>query len=165
MNPMNRAVFFNRDKVLDRSGPVSGSGEAIRRLNESGFKVVLLSNQPGVARGEITEDSLQVTDKKMQREMLSAGAYIDAIYHCTHHPDFGLYPHRMDCDCRKPSAGLIFRAKSRLNIDLAESFLVGIDEEDLEMGRSAGLKTIVAKTPSDAVESIFTRGIGAGAGR
>jgi len=158
---MFKAVFIDRDGVIneliyfqdlgiidtpftpEQFRLLPGVGEAIRAINEMGYKAIVVSNQPGIARNHFTEETLAQIDAKMNQELARAGAFLDAIYYCPHHPrgDNGKY--RMECDCRKPKPGLLLRAAQDLNIDLSASFMVGDNITDIQAGRSAGCHTIL----------------------
>lgn len=149
---MNKAVFLDRDGTIvedvgymnspDQIRFIHGSIEAIKKLNEAGYKVVVITNQAGVARGLITEDMLQTIDKTLHKWILNGGAHLDGIYYCPHHPEHGVYPYKQVCECRKPHPGLIKRAHRDLDIDLSQSFMIGDKATDVEAGRSAGTKTV-----------------------
>jgi D-glycero-D-manno-heptose 1,7-bisphosphate phosphatase len=119
---------------------IPGAIDAIRRLNEAGYLVVIVTNQSGVARGLYTEEDVEVLSRWADRELALHGARIDAWYHCPHHPDFGEPPYRLDCDCRKPKGGMILRALRELPIDPDASFLVGDKQRDIDAGHAAGVK-------------------------
>jgi histidinol-phosphate phosphatase family protein len=127
-----------------------GVPEAIRRLNESEYRAVVVTNQPVIARGECTTEELIYMHAKLETELGGAGAFLDAIYFCPHHPDKGFAGEvvqlKIDCACRKPKLGMIERAVSDLNIDLETSWLIGDTTSDLETARRAGLKSILVRT-------------------
>jgi len=153
---MHKAVFLDRDgTIIEDVGYLNnpndikfipGSIEAIKQLNKTGYKVIVITNQSGVARGLIAEDMLQTIDKTMQKHILSGGAHLDAIYYCPHHPEHGVYPYKQACECRKPHPGLIKRARRDLNIDLSQAFMIGDKVSDIEAGKRAGTKTIFVTT-------------------
>jgi len=149
---MNRAVFIDRNTIVcgnSTNNKNNGSVhidlcavELIKLLNQKGYKIVLTSNQADVARGLLREDLLQAIDKKLQRELLKYGAYVDAIYYCPHHPDHGIYPYRKNCECRKPNPGLIKKAALNFNLDLSASFIIGDKPDDIEAGKRAGIRIL-----------------------
>jgi len=153
---MNKAAFLDKDGTINEDvgyldDPnklvlLPRAAEAIKRLNEHGFKVIIISNQSGIAKGILTEDILQTIDKKLQKELLKLGAYVDAIYYCPHHPEHGLYPYKKVCQCRKPHPGLVKRAEKEHNIDLKSSYFVGDKLSDIETGKAVGIKTILVLT-------------------
>ncbi len=145
----DRAVFLDRDGTIaedvnycscaDDFHILPTVPEAIRILNESGFKVVVITNQSGLARGFFIEETLKQIHGKMQRELAKHGATVDAIYYCPHHPDDG-------CNCRKPRTGLLTRAEKEMGIDLKSSYMIGDMQSDIDGGKAAGCKTILVTT-------------------
>ena len=119
-----------------------GVGAAIAALNRLGGLVVVVSNQPGIAKGKLTPELLAAMDRKMVAEVGAAGGTVDAIIYCLHHPEASLAPYRMACSCRKPKAGLLTHAAREWGIDLARSFMVGDGVTDIAAGQAAGAKTI-----------------------
>jgi len=152
----HKAIFLDRDgTIIEDSGYISrpdqikfipGSIEAIKMLKEAGFKVFVITNQSGVARGYFSEDMLQTIDKVMHRHILNGGTHLDGIYYCPHHPEHGVYPYKQECDCRKPQTGLIKKAVKEHNVDLAQSYMIGDHSCDMEAGANAGLKTLFLLT-------------------
>jgi len=150
---MNRAVFLDRDGTINRdisycSRPedfelLPSVPEGIRLLNQHGFKIVLITNQSGIARGYFTEEILAKIHEKMQIDLAKYGAHVDAIYYCPHHPDD-------NCDCRKPKPKMMLMAASDLDINLKESYLIGDSDTDIEMAIKVGCKAaiIIANTTS-----------------
>jgi len=121
--------------------------EAIRLLNEAGLKVIVVTNQSGIARGYFTEEDLQRIHRRMLNELLKKGAKIDAIYYCPHHPDD-------NCNCRKPKTGMLERAAKDFDLDLGRCFMVGDKKVDIETGRNAGCISILVPnldTEPDAI--------------
>jgi D-glycero-D-manno-heptose 1,7-bisphosphate phosphatase len=153
---VNKAVFMDRDGTIVEdvgymNSPaqikfIPGSIEAIKLLNEAGYKVVVITNQAGVARGLVTEDMLQTIDKTLHKWILNGGAHLDGLYYCPHHPEHGVYPYKQVCECRKPHPGLIKRAQRDLNIDLANSYMIGDKATDVEAGKRAGTKAVFVKS-------------------
>ena len=150
---MNRAVFFDRDGVLDvdiidlheveKFQWIDGAMDAIKFCNDKGFLVVVITNQSGIARGIFTEDDVKQIHSYMQSELEKIGAHIDAFYYCPHHPNGTVEPYAKVCDCRKPKPGLIFRALKDLNIDPSTSIMIGDHDRDVEAGQNAGLKSAI----------------------
>ena len=150
-NPMNRAVFFDRDGTIAKDVHYCRRPEdfvlfpkaakVIKKLNKRGFKVIIVTNQSGIARGYFNEEALGNIHKKMKEELAREGAHIDGIYYCPHHPDD-------NCECRKPKPSLLFQAAKDLNIDLEHSFVVGDLQKDMELGKAAGCRTILIGAPS-----------------
>jgi D,D-heptose 1,7-bisphosphate phosphatase len=152
----NTAVFLDRDGTineevgyldsLDKFKIIPGAYEAIRLINESGIKAVVISNQAGVARGFFTEDFVKITHEHLQTALRQEGAYIDNFYYCPHHPTEGIEPYRQVCNCRKPAPGMLLQAARDLNIDLTRSYLVGDRFRDMEAAKKAGVKRVLVKT-------------------
>jgi len=152
-----RAVFLDRDGVLnldtdhvrspDQLRLLPGVAEAVRRINASEYLVVVVTNQPAIAKGFLSECELDRIHAKLETLLGAEGAYLDRIYYCPHHPDKGFAGERPEykviCDCRKPAPGMLLRAAGELNIDLGGSFMVGDRTSDLLAGRAAGCKTIL----------------------
>lgn len=153
---MNKAVFLDRDgTVTEEVGYlldpgmmrlIPGVGDAIRRLNAAGFKVVLVTNQSGVARGYFPESLVHEAHGLLVRMLSAYGAVLDGIYYCPHHPTAGGSKYTLVCNCRKPETGLIERAAKDLSIDLRQSYMIGDKWSDIETGQRAGMKSILVKT-------------------
>ena len=153
---MNRAVFLDRDgtineevsylKSLDMLKLIPGVGAAIRQLNEAGFKVVIITNQAGVARGYFPESFVHETHELLTSMLRKDKATIDGIYYCPHHPTAGNSELTVQCDCRKPSTGLLDRAAADLDIDLKQSFMVGDKWIDVEVGQRAGARSVLVRS-------------------
>lgn len=154
------AVFTDRDGTLNHDVPYisrpehlelfPGIGEAIRRLNRADVRVVVITNQPVVARGECTMEGLTAIHNKLETALGAHGAYLDAIYFCPHHPDRGFAGERPElkiaCPCRKPATGMIEHAAAELNIDLARSWFIGDSTVDLQTAANAGVRSILIAT-------------------
>lgn len=152
----HRAVFLDRDGTineevgyvnhLERFYLLPGVAEAIRLLNQNGLKVIVVTNQSGVARGYFPESFIHRVHQKMEECLKEEGAHLDGIYYCPHHPDAGEPPYRQRCRCRKPETGLIEEAVKDLGIDCSRSYMVGDRGADIEFGRKIGAKTILVLT-------------------
>jgi D,D-heptose 1,7-bisphosphate phosphatase len=154
------AVFLDRDGTLNVEkggvrGPqelqlIPGVAEALIALRQAGFCLVVVTNQSIIARGEASESDLAAVHRRLEWELGKAGAYLDGIYVCPHHPDRGFPGERADlkiaCDCRKPAIGLVERARHDLSIDLSASWMIGDQTRDVEMARRAGLRSILLLT-------------------
>jgi len=150
------AVFLDRDgtvihevdylKSTDQVRLLPRAAAAIRRLNEAGMVVVVVTNQSGIARGIVSESDLVAIHDLIRHRLARYGAALDAIYFCPHHPTEGLPPFRRRCRCRKPAAGMLTRAARDLALDLHRSFTVGDSERDLVAGQKAGCRTILVRT-------------------
>ena len=146
-----KAVFLDRDGTLVVDPGylhdpalvrlLPGVGEAVRRLNQHGFVVVTVSNQAGIARGLYTEAAFQAVQRRLSELLASAGARIDAMYFCPHHPDF-----TGPCDCRKPGLRLFQTAARDLNLDLEESFWVGDRLSDVVPAPALGGRGFLVET-------------------
>ena len=157
---MVRAVFVDRDGVINPllyhrdAGIVDspftlaqfrvtpGAPQAIRRLNDLGLAVVLVSNQPGIAKGHYAPAVLRAIDRKMRRAVASAGGHFDAVYYCLHHPQARMRKLRVRCACRKPGIGMLLQAARDLGISLDHSYMVGDGLTDIEAGSRAGCRTV-----------------------
>src|SRR5262245_3898428 len=150
------AVFIDRDGTLNvDSGYIAEpeelvlypfAGEAVRLLNENGLKAVVVTNQSTVARGYCSADMIDLIHAKLRGELHKDRAYLDAVYYCPHHPRIGDEPYRVDCECRKPKAGMLYQAQREHNIDLSRSYVIGDKTLDIEMARSAGAGAILVLT-------------------
>ena len=154
------AVFLDRDGTLNDDRPfincaanlelLPGAGAALRRLRDAGFLLIVVTNQPVIARGEATWAVMADIHRKLEWELGKAGAYVDAIYLCPHHPDAGFPGEvpalKIACDCRKPATGLIDQACRDFAIDRAASWMVGDSTRDVELARRAGLRSVLVRT-------------------
>ena len=150
-----KAVFLDRDgtinkyvgflRNIDEFELLPGATEAIKRINSSGYLAIVVTNQPVIARGEVTVPELQEIHNKMETLLGAEGAYLDAIYYCPHHPHKGYEGEipelKIDCDCRKPKPGMLMKAAQDFNIDLSASWMIGDGENDIKAGKAAGCKT------------------------
>lgn len=150
-----KAVFLDRDGTLNKYVGflrdindfelLDGVTDAIKAINNSGYLAIVVTNQPVIARGEVTVPQLEEIHNKMETLLGLEGAYIDAIYYCPHHPHKGydgeIPELKYDCDCRKPKPGMLMQAAEDFNIDLSNSWMVGDSESDIQCGMNAGCKT------------------------
>lgn len=155
-----KAIFLDRDGTINKYVGflrkeedfelLPGVAEAIKKINKSGYLAVVVTNQPVIARGEVTFEGLEIIHNKMETLLGKEGAYLDAIYFCPHHPHSGYEGEvkelKIDCDCRKPKPGMILKAAKDFNIDLGESFMVGDGENDILAGKAARCKTVLLNT-------------------
>jgi D-glycero-D-manno-heptose 1,7-bisphosphate phosphatase len=154
--PAPGAVFLDRDGTvneevgylseLSQLRLIPGAAEAIRRLNEAGLPVVLVTNQSGVARGYFPEAFVEETHRLLKKLLAGEGARLDAIYYCPHHPTAGDSRYTAACNCRKPATGLLDSAARDLKIDLHRSYMVGDKWSDVELGQRAGALSILVAT-------------------
>jgi D-glycero-D-manno-heptose 1,7-bisphosphate phosphatase len=157
---LRTAVFLDRDGVVNplcydaEHGTVDsplnaeqfqllpGVAESVRLLRSLGFLCIVVSNQPIVAKGKSTLALLQCITERMHRELAKGNTKLDGVYYCLHHPQAALAEYRVDCDCRKPKAGLLLQASQELSIDLARSYMIGDGLTDVQAGKRAGCVTI-----------------------
>jgi len=157
----NRAVFVDRDGVLNdlvydetegrSSSPVSARelrvfpfvAESVKRLKDMGFLVIVISNQPGVAKRQFTRAELRRMSAKIGEELATRGTSLDGEYFCLHSPDGLVKELRVSCDCRKPKPGLLLKAAKERDIDLSRTYFVGDGLIDVEAGKKAGCGTIL----------------------
>ena len=164
-----KAIFLDRDgtinkyvgflRNIDDFELIEGVSEAIKLINQSGYLAIVVTNQPVIARGEVTWEELHEIHKKMETLLGKDGAYIDGIYICPHHPDKGFEGERpeykIDCDCRKPKPGLLLQAANDFNIDLSQSYMIGDSENDIEAGINAQCKRSILLGNSDNLNKII----------
>ena len=151
----NKAVFIDRDGTInvnveyldnpDNFKMYPRVAEGIKLLQNNDFKIIVITNQSGIARGYFSEKTLEKIHQKMKNELSKKGASIDALYYCPHHPDD-------DCNCRKPKTGLFERAIRDFDIDLNNSYIIGDRMIDVEAGHKIGLKTILVPEKKELVK-------------
>jgi D-glycero-D-manno-heptose 1,7-bisphosphate phosphatase len=151
-----RAIFLDRDGTvseevgyvnhIDRFRLLARTTQAIRRINESDYLAVLVTNQAGVARGYFKEKLVRRVHARLEEMLSEQGAHLDGIYYCPHHPTAGEPPYRRDCDCRKPRPGMVEAARNDLGIDVSRSFMVGDKHSDIIFAHSLGMKGVLVKT-------------------
>jgi D-glycero-D-manno-heptose 1,7-bisphosphate phosphatase len=149
----NKAIFLDRDDtVIEDAGYMNnpeqvklldGAAEALSSFKAMGYKLVVVSNQSGVARGIVTEEALGQIHKRLEQLLAEKGVSLDRIYYCPYHPEGVIPKYRRESDLRKPNPGMLFAAGKDLDIDLAESWMVGNSIRDVEAGRRAGCKTVM----------------------
>jgi D-glycero-D-manno-heptose 1,7-bisphosphate phosphatase len=157
LSKKQRAVFLDRDgtinvykgflRDIDDFELLPNVAEAVRRINDSGYLCIVVTNQPVIARGEVTEEELDRIHMKMETLLGKKGAYLDAIYYCPHHPDKGFDGEipklKIACNCRKPKPGMLLKAAEDFNIDLSKSYMVGDGENDVLAGEAAGCRSFM----------------------
>lgn len=165
-----KAIFLDRDGTINKYVGflrnindfelIDGVAEAIRKINESGYLAVVVTNQPVIARGEVSFEELEEIHNKMETLLGKEGAYLDAIYYCPHHPHKGYEGERpelkIDCDCRKPKPGMLLKAAADFNIDLSRSWMVGDGENDVKAGLNAGCKTALIGQSKDNIGQLVS---------
>ena len=152
-----KAVFLDRDGIInkyvgflrdiDDFELLPGVSDAIKKINMSGYLAIVVTNQPVIARGEVTFEQLETIHNKMETLLGKQGAYLDAVYFCPHHPHKGYEGERaelkIDCECRKPKPGMLLKAAEDFHIDLSESWMIGDSENDMLAGIAAGCRTVL----------------------
>lgn len=165
-----KAIFLDRDgtinkyigflRNIDDFELIGGVAEAIRKINESGYLTIVVTNQPVIARGEVSFDELEEIHNKMETLLGKEGAYLDAIYYCPHHPHKGYDGERpelkIDCNCRKPKPGMLLKAAEDFNIDLSQSWMIGDGENDIKAGINAGCKTVLIENGDENYGQMMT---------
>ena len=150
----NKAVFLDRDGTLNEDPGYIGDpnklvlypdvGESLKLLkNKYNFKLIVISNQSGVARGLISEEDVIAMNSELNKRLSTFGVIIDDFYYCIHHPEFSK---KEDCDCRKPSPKMILDSSKDHNIDLTKSYFIGDTIADIEAAKNAGVRSILVKT-------------------
>ena len=147
-----KTIFLDRDGVINQNPPNKGyvrkweeftfipnSRKAIRELTESGYRIIVITNQAGIGRGLYSEEDVRDIHSRMIAEIEKTGGRIDAVYYCPHHPDAG-------CECRKPKPGMLMRAAREHNIDLSTAYFIGDFPTDIEAGQRAGVTTFLVLT-------------------
>lgn len=158
-----KAIFLDRDGTIneyvgfltniDEFKLLDDVADAIKKINASGFLAIVVTNQPVVARGEVTYEQLDEIHHKMETLLGQEGAYLDAIYYCPHHPHSGYAGEvkslKIECECRKPKPGMLMKAAKDYNIDLEQSWMIGDSKNDILAGKNAGCKTVLIGTEDD----------------
>jgi D-glycero-D-manno-heptose 1,7-bisphosphate phosphatase len=166
-----RAVFLDRDGTLNeevghvdrlsrfRLYPFAAS--AVREINNAGLLAVVVTNQSGVGRGMFPEELVSAVHDRLREELREAGAKLDAIYYCPHHPAAEIPKYRMECGCRKPSTGMMTQAAARFGIQIDKSYVIGDRHRDMEMARRAGAVGVLVRTGFGQQEWEMNRANGA----
>lgn len=161
------AIFLDRDGTIneemgyinhpDRFVVFPYVSESIRIFNDIGFKVIIVTNQSGVARGYFPESLVIELHKSLQSQMKEKGAKIDAIYYCPHHPEEGKGKYKNDCTCRKPKPGMILKAAKEHNLDLNNSYMVGDRYKDILFAQNMKIKSCFVLTGYGRGEYVYDR--------
>jgi D-glycero-D-manno-heptose 1,7-bisphosphate phosphatase len=151
-----KAVFLDRDDtIIEDSGYINspqqvklipGAAQALIDLRKMGYKIIVISNQSGIARGIITEQAIAQIHERLKQLLTEENAYLDRIYYCPYHPDGVIQKFRKDSDWRKPKPGMLLAAAKEMGIDLGSSWMVGNDYKDVAAGRTAGCRTVLIKS-------------------
>ena len=150
-----KAIFLDRDGTINKYVGfltditefelLAGVTQAIKKINDSGYLAIVVTNQPVIARGEVTVDELREIHNKMETMLGESGAFVDAIYYCPHHPHKGyegeIAELKKECECRKPKPGMLLKAAEDYNIDLQSSWMIGDGQNDIQAGIAAGCHT------------------------
>lgn len=166
---MRKTIFLDRDGVIiedidilnkvENIKLIAGSSEAIKILNDNGFQTIIVTNQPSVARGNMSEEEVESINNEIVKKIFQeSGGKIDKIYFCPHHPNADLDEYRKICDCRKPEPGMLKRAEREFFVDSGKSFMIGDMYSDIGAGKNFGCKTILIKSENN--EKIIETGTG-----
>jgi len=173
LSEKQRAVFLDRDGTINSINGfiiqpedfslLEGVSEAIKAFNSLGYLVIIITNQPVIARGEVDFETLDCIHMKMETDLGKYGAYIDDLFYCPHHPDKGFegerIEYKIDCDCRKPKPGMIITAAQKYNIDLSASYMAGDHNRDVQCALNAGCKPVFVSTGEGMTEDISAPGV------
>jgi D-glycero-D-manno-heptose 1,7-bisphosphate phosphatase len=150
------AVFLDRDGTineevgyldrLEKLQLIPGAARAIRLINDSGLKAVVVTNQSGVARGVFDEDFVGTVHARLREMLRAEGAFLDGLYYCPHHPQEGRGKYLRTCTCRKPASGLLLRATEELFLAPECSYMVGDTPNDIQAGAGAGARGVLVRT-------------------
>lgn len=150
---MHKAVFLDRDgTIIEDPGYLSrpeqvrflpGAIEGLKKMQEAGYLLVIITNQSGIARGYFTEDELRMIHEYLTEQLEKQGVTLSGIYYCPHHPKEGYPPYVKKCRCRKPGSVLLERAADELSIELAASWMIGDKTSDILAGKRAGCRTVL----------------------
>ena len=154
-------IFLDRDKTLiedpsyiDAPNAVRllpGVGPALRRLSEAGYKLVIVTNQSGIARGILGVSTLEAIHAELARQLQSEGVRLAGIYYCPYYPGGSVPEFCRESDERKPASGMLLRAARELDLDLAQSWMTGDSPRDIQAGRRAGCRTVFIRSPGKAL--------------
>lgn len=157
-----RAVFLDRDGTVfedmefsvapEKVRVLPGAVEGLRKLQDAGYVLIIITNQSGVARGLFDESGLQAIHEHMVGMLAERGVRIEAVYYCPHYPEGAVPSYAVKCDCRKPRPGMLLRAAAEHGIDLSRSWMVGDRPADVGVGRAAACRTVRVLTGGQPVE-------------
>jgi len=169
LSEKQKCIFLDRDGTINQYDEfvkkpenfklIEGTSEAVKIFNNLGFLVIIITNQPVIARGEVDFETLDLIHMKMETDLGKEGAYLDDIYYCPHHPDKGFEGERpeykMNCECRKPKPGMILEASKKYNIDLSASYMAGDHNRDIQCAVNAGCKAVFLTNGEGKKEDII----------
>ena len=146
---INELIYHQEQQVIDSPFTVeqfkifSSVGKAINKLHKGGYKVVLISNQPGIAKGNMCEETFERIRGRMKEELATEGAFLDGEYYCLHHPEAKIEKLKVNCECRKPKPGMLLKAAQDMDLELGQSWMIGDGLTDVRAGKEAGTRTIL----------------------
>ena len=153
---MEKVIFLDRDGTLNEEVNylhrkedlvlLPGVPEALKAFKDQGYRLVVVTNQAGVARGYYTEDDVKELHRYMNELLAGQGVKIDAFYYCPHHPEHGIGKYKVRCHCRKPETGMFEMAEQDFVVDKASSWMIGDKLIDMEAGRKYGVRTVLVGT-------------------
>ena len=146
---VNELVYHEEPGIIDSPFTVAqfkllpSVAGAIKQFRDVGYKVIIVSNQPGMAKQHMSEETFKAISQKMRDELAIDGAFLDGEYYCFHHPDAKIAKFKVNCECRKPKPGLLLKATRDLGIDLSQSWMIGDGITDIKAGKAAGVRTVL----------------------
>jgi len=163
---VNELIYFQEQGIIDSPFTPDqfilcpGVPLAIKRFQNKGYKVIIVSNQPGIAKGHMTPNNFDRIDANMKAQLGAQGVFLDGVYYCLHHPKAIIEQYRTECDCRKPKPGLILQAARDLDIDISQSWCIGDNLTDIQAGTQAGCHTLLlGKMRCELCELMYREGI------
>ena len=163
---VNELVYFPDQGIIDSpfiAGQFHlcpGVPEAIKKFQRAGYKVIIVSNQPGIAKGHMTLQDFRQISNMMKTQLWQEDVFLDGEYYCLHHPEAKIERYRADCACRKPKPGLILNAARDMDIDVAESWYIGDNLTDMQAGHNAGCRTLlIGKMKCELCNLMYNEGV------
>ncbi len=153
MSKLHKAAFIDRDGVINEDRKyvhkiddfelIPGVISGLHLLQQTGYKLIVVTNQSGIARGLYSVEMVEILHQYMSMILKSYDIILDSIYYCPHHPSGSIPEMKINCYCRKPKPGMLIRAAQELDLDLEESIMIGDKLSDIQAGQSAGVKTTI----------------------
>lgn len=146
---INELIYYKEQGIVDSPFTAEqfrllpGVSEAITKFHEMDYKVILISNQPGIAKGHLSEETFEEIRQKMKSELAQKGAFLDGEYYCFHHPEAKVEKLKANCNCRKPKPGLLLKAAEEMDINLFQSWMIGDGLTDIKAGKGARTRTVL----------------------